>query len=295
MTQATELTVRLLQAMPLPRPDAGQDKDGRGRILGVAGGRRVPGAAVLCGLAAMRAGAGKLQMASIPAYAGLLGFALPEAMIVEAKETSDGELSASPTEELSRLAREADAIVIGPGMLDESAAARLACALMEDAPDARLVIDAAALTGLARCQEAEDRCRGRVVLTPHPGEMASLMETSIDEVQAAPMSFALQAAKRFDAVVALKQRDTHVCDPEGRAWVNRGGSVGLATSGSGDVLAGLIGGLLARGAPPAEAALWGVFLHARSGARLSEKMGAVGFLAREIIDPIPGLLDEFSG
>jgi hydroxyethylthiazole kinase-like uncharacterized protein yjeF len=131
------------------------------------------------------------------------------------------------------------------------------------------------------------------VLTPHPGEMAALMRAPIEQVEADLSGFAHRAADRLQAVVALKSRDTHICSPDGRAWINRSGAAGLATSGSGDVLAGIIGGLLARGAPPETAAVWGVFLHAQAGQKLTGEIGRLGFLAREIPACIPALLDRF--
>ena len=292
MSDPVEVTPELLKSLPLPQPDADTDKDERGRVLILAGSRKVPGAAVLCGLGAMRAGAGKLQLAATPDYAQPLAFALPEGMVVEAREAG-GELSPLAAEELSDHAAKADAAVIGPGMLNQASAGALACALMAAAPDTAFVVDAAALTGLAERSAGGPPCRGRAILTPHLGEMASLMKVPIEQVQADPEGFARRAAEQFQAVVALKGGDTHIAAPDGRAWINRSGAQGLATSGSGDVLAGVIGGLAARGADAATAAVWGVFLHARAGAELSREVGRLGFLAREIPGRIPALLDRF--
>lgn len=287
MSQAVEITPDLLRAMPLPEPDGAEDKDGRGRLLVLAGSRKVPGAAVLCAMGAMRAGAGKLQMAATHAYAQPLAFALPESMVVEARATRSGELSPLAAPDLGPRAERADAVVIGPGLLQEGAAA-LACALMQAAPETAFVIDAAAVTGLARRPDAG--CNGRAVLTPHPGEMATLMEVSKEAVQADPEAFARRASDRFQAIVAMKGRDTFIAAPDGRMWVNRDAPSGLAVSGSGDVLAGVIGGLLARGADPAVATVWGVWLHAQAGWKLTREVGAVGFLAREVPGELPGLL-----
>jgi len=130
----------------------------------------------------------------------------------------------------------------------------------------------------------------RSILTPHPGEMATLTGDDAAVVVERAAEIARSFAADRNAIVVLKGPTTHVAHPDGRLWIHRGGVAGLGTSGSGDVLAGLIAGLAARGAEPEQAAVWGVWLHARAGARLSEQQGAVGFLAREIAAEIPGLL-----
>jgi NAD(P)H-hydrate repair Nnr-like enzyme with NAD(P)H-hydrate dehydratase domain len=121
--------------------------------------------------------------------------------------------------------------------------------------------------------------------------MARLMGAPKQQVEADPQGFARRACARFDAVVCMKGRDTFIAAPGERMWVNRAAPSGLAVSGSGDVLAGVIGGLLARGADPASAAVWGVRLHAEAGWELTREVGKVGFLAREIAGRIPRLLE----
>jgi hydroxyethylthiazole kinase-like uncharacterized protein yjeF len=134
----------------------------------------------------------------------------------------------------------------------------------------------------------------RVLLTPHAGEMAKLTGLTKDAVVADPAAVAARAARRWNAVVALKGSVTYVATPAGRLWCHQGGNVGLASSGSGDVLAGIIAGLAARGAALEQAAAWGVALHAHAGDRLAKRIGTLGFLAREIGAEIPGLLDAWS-
>jgi ADP-dependent NAD(P)H-hydrate dehydratase len=100
----------------------------------------------------------------------------------------------------------------------------------------------------------------------------------------------LRAAERYRALVLVKGVTSHVVHPDGRAWTYRGGSPGLGVSGSGDVLSGIVGGLLSRGADPLAALLWGTWLHGEAGAALSKKIGPIGFLAREIAEEVPGLM-----
>ncbi|RZJ45611.1 MAG: NAD(P)H-hydrate dehydratase, partial [Brevundimonas sp.] len=131
---------------------------------------------------------------------------------------------------------------------------------------------------------------GRTVLTPHAGEMAALLGRNKEAVRADPLDAARQAAALFQSVVVMKGATTFVVTPDGAAWRHDGGVAGLGTSGSGDVLAGAVGGLLARGAAPLAAALWGVALHAQAGADLAAAGAPLGFLARELPDRLPVVL-----
>jgi ADP-dependent NAD(P)H-hydrate dehydratase len=291
MTQAAEITARALRAWPLPPLSDDSDKDSRGRVFVAAAGAEVAGATLLTAVAALRAGAGKLQIGAPRSIATALALAVPEARVIPGAETPDGELSPEAAESFARSLARSDAAVIGPGMLDEAAAGELTLRLLHtDGP--ALVVDAAAMLGLAHDPKGARRRAGEMVLTPHAGEMASLTGCSKAEVAADPSAAARAAAARFKAVVVMKGSTTLVVSPDGKAWRHVGGQAGLATSGSGDVLAGVIAGLLARGAAPAQAAVWAVFLHAEAGARLRRRLGRVGFLARELLDELAPALDE---
>lgn len=285
MTASTRLDDALLATRPLPSPPDGEGKEGRGRVLIIAGGAEVPGAALLAGVGALRAGAGKLQMAATDAFAVPLALAMPESRVIRVASTKRGEIASSAADDLANAVERSDAVVVGPGMVDEALAARLMKRLAALDGTAPFVVDAAALSGLS-LGDGLTGLRGRVVLTPHAGEMAALLGISKEEVIADPVAAARQAAAGFQAVVALKGATTWIVSPSGEGWRHDLGVVGLGTSGSGDVLAGVIGGLLARGAPPLDAALWGVRLHARAGERLTARVGHLGFLAREIADAI---------
>lgn len=283
------LTRDALSLEPLPEPPENEDKHARGTLLVVAGGARVPGAAVLTGRAGLRVGAGRLQLAAARASAIALGLAVPEAAVFWVRTSSDGELGTGAVRDLGSVAAEADAIVVGPGLLRPKAAAAMAEDLLRANMAKGVVVDAAALPGLAAGTFGA-LARGRVVLTPHAGEMARMMDADRTAVTADPLGYARRAAERFTSVVVMKGATTYVATPAGRAWRHEGGVVGLATSGSGDVLAGVIGGLLARGAAAETAALWGVHLHAQCGKHLTEILGPVGFLASDVIDVLPTVL-----
>jgi ADP-dependent NAD(P)H-hydrate dehydratase len=285
----TELTADLLRTMPLPQPQAGS-KDRRGSVLVVAGSVRVPGAALLAGTAALRAGAGKLQMATVRSAAMQLALAVPEAMVIGLAETDGGGIEpAAAAEQLASMAAHADAVLIGAGMVEGSDATDLTVSLCRNA-NSSYVLDAAALHDLRDHADVIDACGGRAVITPHAGEMAQLLGRSRDAVEEDPLRAARAACDLLSCVVVMKGAETIILSPEDRSWQFKGGGVGLATSGSGDVLAGIIAGLLARGAEPAAAALWGVFLHGEAGRRLGEREGPLGFLARDLAGEVPTLM-----
>jgi len=286
------VTRALLERIPLPALHGDDDKESRGRVLVVGGSTLVPGAVLLAGEAALRAGAGKLQLATARDAAVGLGLALPEALVVPLAQSRNGEIgggrAAAP---LRRYAGETDAVLLGPGMSTAPSVGALLAALVPLlGDDATLVLDGAAIVALADHASAVAPLAGRVVLTPHAGEMASLMEIDKDDVEADPVNTALAAAERFGVVVALKGAESWIAHPDGTLLHYSGGSVGLGTSGSGDTLAGIVAGLAARGATPLTAAAWGVWAHGSAGRLLSRRMATVGFLARELLAEVPALV-----
>ena len=283
MNRRKPLDRAALNSHPLP-PIVDGDKETKGRILILAGSRKVPGAALLAAKAAMRAGAGKLRIASARSVVTQLGIAMPEAMVVGLSEDQNG-LAVSAVSEIAEQAAKVDCVVGGPGMSQGPLCKQIADVLL--ASDARLALDAALLHSLEPV--ATDRTTMPVLL-PHAGELASLLDCDEDEIEREPIECGLRAAERYRAIVLVKGVISHVVTPNGDAWTYEGGAPGLGVSGSGDVLAGIVGGLLARGADPLNALLWAVWLHGEAGAQLGKKIGTIGFLAREIADEIPGLM-----
>jgi hydroxyethylthiazole kinase-like uncharacterized protein yjeF len=270
----TPLDEKSLKRHPLP-PVRDGDKDSKGRILVIAGSREVPGAAILCATAAMRAGAGKLQIATEAAVAADIGIAM-----VESKAMALPKPAA-----LTKMAADVDAVVAGPGMSSDQACERSAAALLS--ADTPLALDAALLHALEPLTAPRS---SPPILLPHAGELASLLDCDEGEVERAPVECGRRAAQLYRSIVLVKGVTSHVVTPEGEWWTYDGGAPGLGVSGSGDVLAGIVGGLLARRADPLSALLWSVWLHGEAGARLARKVGPIGFLAREIADEIPALL-----
>jgi hydroxyethylthiazole kinase-like uncharacterized protein yjeF len=224
---------------------------------------------LLAGVAALRVGAGRLAITTVEETAVALSVAVPEAMVV-------GEPSHQGALRQCRLEHEPDAVVIGPGMSEPGKVLR---SVLDSSGDAAAVVDAGALRDLP------DDLPSRCVLTPNATELESLGDGD------GAAALALSAATQRGVVVA-----THgwVAAPDGRLWRHDNGSVALGTSGSGDVLAGIIGGLLARGAEPAQAACWGQWLHGQAAAHLAPRHGRVGLLARELLDVLPSLVERLS-
>jgi ADP-dependent NAD(P)H-hydrate dehydratase len=283
------VTVALLRDWPLPPADGG--KEARGAVLVVGGSAENPGGAILAGEAALRCGAGKLQVATAASVAPSTAAALPEALVRRLAETESGAINGLAGGAARDLAQAASCVLIGPGLLDPAESADLVRALI-DGLDVPVVLDALALSAVTADPGCVRHLAGRAVLTPNPHELALTLHEDVDSVEDRPEAAAARLAELTGAVVALGGATTWVAAPDGRLWRDDSGTAGLGVSGSGDVRAGLVAGLLARGAEATQAAVWGGHLHGRAGERLAARIGPVGYLAREILPEIPALLLE---
>ncbi|MCJ2036577.1 NAD(P)H-hydrate dehydratase [Methylobacterium sp. J-068] len=290
----TRLNAERLRQRPLPTPQAGS-KDDRGSVLVLGGCAEVPGAVFLAGVAALRAGAGKLKIASVRSVAVAMALAVPEAMVIGLPETEAGAIDPEPAAaHIAAASKRCDAVLLGPGMGTGEGTMALVRAILAARPDIAYVLDAGAICGLAGHVDVVRALERSPVITPHAGEMAQLLGWEREAVEAEPLEAARRAADLTRAVVIMKGAESWIVAPDGACWRYEGGGVGLATSGSGDALAGIVAGILARGADPLTAALWGVYLHGEAGARLASSIGPVGFLAREISGEVPAILSGFA-
>jgi ADP-dependent NAD(P)H-hydrate dehydratase len=279
-----DVTPALLRRWALPA--AGDSKYDRGRVLVVGGAARTPGAVQLAGLAALRVGAGHLSMAVAASAAVALAVATPEAGVVGLPENSHGSVVGDDLSAINDDLSSADVVIVGPGLDDAGQTAilleRLIAALNDSA---WLVVDAYALGGLPELDEPLRSVKGRLVLTPNASEAQVLLNRDTKDAE----RDAAEIAERYSAVVSCQGI---IADPVGGLWQVSAGNGGLATSGSGDVLAGALGGLLGRGADAGQAACWATYVHAAAGDRLAARIGRLGFLAREILDELPAVLVE---
>lgn len=278
------VTPRMLREWRLPEP--GSSKYERGRIVVVGGSVHSPGAAQLCGLAAMRVGAGRLTLGVADAAAVGLAVVTPEAGVYGLATSDSGSVRGTDLSVLASELEKADAVVVGPGLDDPEATEHLLRGLLPMLGDRTLlVVDAFALGSLPQLGTELEPLAGRLVLTPNDSEAELLLGRPLDDVTEDSASL----AQRFHGVVACHDV---IADPDHGSWRIETGHSGLATSGSGDVLSGVVGGLLARGATPSQAACWGKYVHASAGERLAARVGRLGFLAREILPELPAVLTE---
>jgi ADP-dependent NAD(P)H-hydrate dehydratase len=286
---ATLVTPQVLRGWRLPEPTGG--KESRGSILVIGGSTETLGAVTLAAEAAVRSGAGKLQVVVPSKVAPHVSIALPEALVRGVPSTEAGAIEGSSVELFLDLVEKASAVLVGPGMADKEQTQALVESLLPELR-APVVLDALGLAAVTADPGCLHHLEGRVVLTPNPTELAISLHVDADEVEDDPAGCARRLAEQTHATVGLGGATSWVAGPDGRLWEDESGGAGLGVSGSGDVRAGVVAGLLARGAEPGQAAVWASYLHGRAGERLAATVGRLGFLARELPPEIPRVLAE---
>jgi ADP-dependent NAD(P)H-hydrate dehydratase / NAD(P)H-hydrate epimerase len=273
----------------LPRRPAEAHKGTYGHLLVVAGSVGRTGAAALACLGALRAGTGLVTCATPASQQPVVAARLSEAMTEPLPETPARTLSAKAVERIVELLSRMDAVALGPGVgLDvETQTAVQALVRGVERP---MVVDADALTALAGCVGICREAPAPRLLTPHPGEAARLLGSSIAAVQADRIASARRLAAASGAIVALKGARTVVAAPDGGVTVNPTGNPGMATGGTGDVLTGVAGGLLAQGVLPAVALGAAVYLHGLAGDLVAETRGQAGLVAGDVADAMPAAI-----
>jgi hydroxyethylthiazole kinase-like uncharacterized protein yjeF len=247
---------------------------------------------LLAAEAAMRVGAGKLQMATVRSTAPLLSTAVPEAFVEGLPEEDDGDISPEAAERVLELAESADAVLLGPGVMAPDAATRLLERVVPHL-DTAVIVDALGMAYLTAHLDGVRHLEGRALLTPNANELAqTLGEEPGERDESELRDLAIQLARTTGATVLGGAATSFVATPHGSVWRNESGAPGMAASGAGDAKAGAVVGLLARGASPEQAAAWGAFVHGRAGERLTASVGRVGFLARELVRELPACLAE---
>lgn len=268
----------------LPERPLVSNKGTFGRVMVVAGSQSYTGAATLCCLGALRAGAGLVTLAALPDVRAAAAAQLPEVTYVVLPEESDGTPATDAADAVIRALSGYDVLLIGPGLgMSEGAQALVRGLLASPAlADTPAVIDADALNTLARQRDWPDRLTPHAALTPHPGELARLAHSSVREVQSRRLDAAREYAAAWRQTLVLKGAETAVAAPDGRVLLSPFANPALATAGTGDVLAGAIAGLVAQGLQPFEAAGVGAYLHAAAAELYTADYGASGLLASEV-------------
>ncbi|MEA2678238.1 MAG: ADP-dependent NAD(P)H-hydrate dehydratase / NAD(P)H-hydrate epimerase [Chloroflexota bacterium] len=265
----------------LPKRPRDGHKGSFGTLLCVCGSLDYAGAALLCGLGAARAGAGLVVLAVPAALQPVIAGRVPELVTVALPEQPAGRGADSVEAEALVQAKAPDALAIGCGMAENEGNRELVLRLLAAAGPAA-VLDGGALNLLARSGRWWAANRRDCVLTPHPGEYARIMGTPAGATDDAREASAKAAAERFGQVVVLKGARTVIASPDGQVATSPFANAALATAGSGDVLAGTIGALMAQRLTPFDAARVGVWLHGRAGERVSERLGDSGLIASDL-------------
>lgn len=274
----------------MPRRSSDSTKFSSGNVFIIGGSRGLTGAPSMSALAAMRAGAGYVTVGAPASLELSFTVRLLEAMMVGLPEDGDGHLEPSNEEPLLKAIGRADAVVLGPGLSKDPGAQALARAVVPRI-DVPLVLDADGLNALVgHVEEILPQRRWPTVLTPHSGELARLLDTTSEEVERSRLRHAREAAAITHSFVVLKGDDTLVAAPSGRVAISRGRAPGLATAGTGDVLAGVIGAMLAKGMGVAQAACAGVYAHVRAGQIAAAPHGPDGVIASDVISALPAAL-----
>lgn len=278
--------------LTLPSPRKGDSHKGHyGHLLVVAGSPGKTGAAAMASEAAARVGTGLVTLGVPKSLNPILEVKLTEVMTEPLAENADGVLGPEALNALLKIMESKTALALGPGLSTLEGPAELTRELLLRS-HIPIVIDADGLTALSKDLNILKRVKCPIILTPHPGEMARLMNTTVPQVQADRIGVSRSLAQEFGVIVVLKGSATVVALPDGRIFVNPTGNPGMATGGMGDILTGLIGGLLAQKMEPAEAAKTGVFMHGLAGDRCARKQGTVGYLATDLLPEISHLMAE---
>lgn len=267
------------------RPDD-SNKGTLGSLLCICGSYGMAGAAIMAGKAALRCGIGLLKIAVPNSIYPVCATNILESVYYPLEETSNGVISSKNTDFLLEMCEKSSAVVIGCGLSVCDDTKNLVQSVITNC-EKPLVIDADALNCICNKPEILKNLKAPAIITPHPGEMARLLHSTPKTVNSNRENTAIDFAKKFGVVTVLKGAGTIIASPDGEVYINHTGNSGMATGGSGDVLSGIIGSLLAQGASPINAAASGVFLHGTIGDLAAEKLGKISMLPTDMIDMIP--------
>jgi ADP-dependent NAD(P)H-hydrate dehydratase len=284
-------TIDTLPPVPPRAPDA--NKGSCGRIAVVAGSRGMSGAAALCGVAALRGGAGLVKLSIPECIWPIVAASNPCYLTAPLPEDVQGRINAKAVPQLLEALRGQTVTVLGPGMGQSPELPDVLAAVLH-ADTTPLVLDADGLNTLAKHLDLLKTNKRPLVVTPHPGEFARLTGASITEIQSRRRESAVRFAEQLQGVVVLKGHRTVVTDGD-RVYVNTTGNPGMATGGTGDVLAGLIGALIGQGLEPFTAAQLGVYLHGLAGDLARDALGEPSLIASDLLDYLPPAFQLHAG
>ena len=270
----------------VPNRPIDANKGTMGTLLSICGSFGMAGAAILAGKAALRCGIGLEKLALPKSVYPIAAGSILESVFLPLIETADGKISRDNTELLLDEAKKSTAVLLGCGLSVCEDTKALVRGFIENCA-VPTVLDADALNCISDNPEILKKRESEIIITPHPGEMGRLCGLSAKEVNADRVNVALRFAEKYGVITVLKGSGTIIASPNGRVLLNTTGNSGMATGGSGDVLAGMTAGLLAQGKNAFDCAAAAVYLHGKAGDFASEKLGKISMLPSDIIDCIP--------
>ncbi len=279
------ITDDLARKLIPPRPKDSH-KGTYGTACVIAGSSGMTGAAILTCKAALRCGLGLLKLYIPESLRHLITMSIPEAVIVPIEEMRRGVVSLSQIDYIVSNVGESSVVAVGPGCGVSGEMSEMIRRLITEL-DNPLIIDADGLNALAKNVDWLNEKKSQIILTPHPGEMARLLDTTIEEVMLNPIDTATSFAKKYGVIVVLKSSRTVIANPSGEVYVNVNGNTGMATGGTGDVLTGIITGFIAQGLSLYHAAILGVYIHGSAGDEMSVSKGEFGLVATDLVEGMP--------
>jgi len=278
----------------IPKREANTNKGTYGKVLVVAGSRGMTGAACLTGSAALRAGSGLVYMAAplslLPIYAG----ALVEALTIPLEDENKGYITKESVHKILMQLEKVDVAAVGPGLSTGDETKEVVYSIVKNSK-VPIVLDADGINILAEDLSILKERKAQMVITPHPGEMARLLGTTVKEIQEDRINIARSFSKEWGVTTVLKGSRTIIASPEGEIYINTTGNAGMATGGSGDVLTGIIASFIGQGLKPLDAAVAGVYLHGVCGDNIAQRNGAHGLIAGDLAREIPKVIFEIDG
>ncbi len=278
----------------IPKRFSNSNKGSYGKVFFVSGSRGMTGAGCLAGKAALRTGAGLVYLGVPGSLSAIYDTAVPETVTVPLEDHEKGVLSRECTGVLQAWMHKASVLAVGPGLSTHGDIVEIIRYILRNAK-VPLVLDADALNAISSDIEMLKELKTDAVITPHPGEMCRLAGISVEDVQNNRIEVAREFSAKWKVTTVLKGAKTVVACPGGKVYINSNGNSGMAKAGTGDVLTGVVAGLIAQGAGVEAAAIAGVYLHGRAGDRVAQSKGEYGLIAGDLVEEIPFVLKEIMG
>lgn len=293
--QSSEKSITLLDVdyvkNAIPKRSPNSHKGNFGKLLSICGSRNFPGAAALSAMSALRCGVGIFTLASVKSVTQALSSAIFEATYLSLDEDKNGQLVLSDLDEILSASKTASVLLIGCGLGKSAEISELVAKIIENA-ECPIILDADGINAILDRIDILRNTKASIILTPHPGELARLLDIGTKEVLEKRVELSAKLSREYGVTVVSKGAGTVIACPDGELFVSTTGNAGLSRGGSGDVLAGMIASFAAQKIPPKQAACCGVFLHGLAADKAAQKLSMQGMLPTDLINELPLLFKE---